>query len=46
MAIFRACTFTIVAAAWGAAVASARAGGLVDHHQHLISPQALAVFLP
>jgi predicted TIM-barrel fold metal-dependent hydrolase len=31
-------------AAWGIVVAPASGGELVDHHQHLISPQALSVF--
>jgi len=44
MAICRAGAFTIVVAVCGTALASVRADELVDHHQHLISPQALAVF--
>src|SRR3982074_3783344 len=30
--------------AWTMALAPAQAANLIDHHQHLISPQALSVF--
>jgi predicted TIM-barrel fold metal-dependent hydrolase len=33
-----------IAAMWAIVLASAQAASLIDHHQHLISPQALSVF--
>jgi predicted TIM-barrel fold metal-dependent hydrolase len=35
-----------ILATWAIAVAPAEAASLIDHHQHLMSPQALSVFSP
>src|SRR5215831_6525601 len=36
----------VLATNWAIGLTSAQAGNLIDHHQHLISPQALCVFSP
>ncbi len=36
----------LIAAACAVMLVPAHAGDLIDHHQHLISPQALSVFSP